>query len=48
MMDLDICYVRSSLRTLRKSAQYLGCFQDTLYQDQSHLYNNSTQKMPTL
>jgi hypothetical protein len=33
-----------TLSTVLTSAKYVGCFQDNVYQDPSHLYNNSTKK----
>ena len=43
-MDLDTQYLGNSLPTVLTFVKYVGCFQDTVFQDPSYLCNNSTKK----
>jgi len=40
----DTQYLGNSLPTMLTFVKYVGCFKDTLFQDPSHLFSNSTKK----
>ena len=44
VMDLDTQYLGDSLHTVLTFVKYVGCFQDNVFQNPSHLCNNSTKK----